>query len=123
MLAVAPPIGLVVVPLAPTYHWYLSGGVPDAVTLMIAMVCSAIVWLAGCTLIVGAVGAMTQATAVLAVTMPAPESRSNPGDWISTALLKSAALVWLAVGDGITDMTRAAMAAAWGAAADVPQNG
>jgi hypothetical protein len=38
VFAVAPGIGVVVFPLVPRYHWYLSTGVPDAVALSVAVV-------------------------------------------------------------------------------------
>src|SRR5581483_52955 len=61
--------------------------------------------------------------ALSAITMPAPELRSTPAAWMSTTLLRSAARICIAVADGFFDFIRAAIAAACGAAADVPKNG
>src|SRR5438067_2405276 len=55
--------------------------------------------------------------------MPAPESRSTPGLSMSIALVSSAVRTCAVVNDGLADLIRAAIAAACGAAADVPKNG
>src|SRR5947199_5275706 len=57
------------------------------------------------------------------MTMPAPESRSTPGRSMSIALVSSAARICAAVNAGFADLISAAIAAACGAAADVPKNG
>ena len=54
LLAVAPAIGVVVVGLVPRYHWRLSGAVPVATTLSVAVWPAAIVRLCGCVVIAGA---------------------------------------------------------------------
>src|SRR5207248_1578564 len=54
--------------------------------------------------------------------MPAPESRSVPGTSISIAVLVRATLICDCVKAGFADFSRAAMAAACGAAAEVPEN-
>ncbi len=58
-----------------------------------------------------------------AMTIPAPESRSKPAASMSRADALSAARIWAGVGVGLNERSRAAMAAAWGAAAEVPKNG
>ena len=55
--------------------------------------------------------------------MPAPESRSTPGASMSIALPISAARVCSGVKDGLADLINPAIAAACGAAAEVPKNG
>src|SRR5215510_9801129 len=55
--------------------------------------------------------------------MPAPESRSTPGPSMSIALLVSAARICSGVKDGFADLSKPAIAAACGAAAEVPKNG
>jgi hypothetical protein len=69
LLAVAPAIGFVVVPLGPTYHWYVRGAVPVAVTLSVAIVPGAIDWLCGCVVIIG--GWVTVIVAVPESALPA----------------------------------------------------
>lgn len=56
-----------------------------------------------------------------AMMMPAPASRSAPAVSISMAVLVNAVLTCAAVSDGLADSTNAAMALAWGAAAEVPE--
>src|SRR6266496_1107956 len=58
-----------------------------------------------------------------AITIPAPESRSTPAASMSRADEVSAVRIWAGVGVGLNERSRAAMAAACGAAADVPKNG
>jgi hypothetical protein len=62
------------------------------------------------------------AMAASAMTMPTPESRSVPSPSISIAVLVRAVRICACVSDGFADFSRAAMAAACGAAADVPEN-
>src|SRR6266487_2746562 len=57
------------------------------------------------------------------MTMPYPESRSTPTARMSSAVCIMAFRIWALVYPGLTDLTSAATAAAWGAAADVPKNG
>src|SRR3989442_1128560 len=68
-------------------------------------------------------GSVVIAGACDAMMMPAPESRSTPAASMSIAPFTSAVWIWAGVNDGFADFTRAAMAAACGAAADVPKNG
>src|SRR5262245_12703941 len=56
-----------------------------------------------------------------AITIPAPESRSIPAAWISMEPLTSRERIWLELSEEFADFTRAAIAAACGAAADVPK--
>src|ERR1044072_8339227 len=60
--------------------------------------------------------------AARAITMPAPESRSLPTSSISSAVLVSAVRICAVVRSGLNDSKSAAIAAACGAAADVPKN-
>ena len=55
--------------------------------------------------------------------MPAPESRSIPGASMSRAVLVRIVRIWAGVSEGLYVFINAAMAAAWGAAAEVPKNG
>ena len=57
-----------------------------------------------------------------AITMPMPESRSTPGASMSRAVAKSALLSCVCVKPGFADLMSAMIAAACGAAADVPKN-
>src|SRR5262245_22074631 len=57
------------------------------------------------------------------MTMPAPESRSTPAASMSMALDVMAIRIWLLVSAGFADLIKAAIAAACGAAADVPKKG
>ena len=52
--------------------------------------------------------------------MPAPESLSTPAASISIADAIKAVRICAVVMPGTADLTRAAMAAAWGAEAEVP---
>src|SRR6185503_14214068 len=58
-----------------------------------------------------------------AITIPAPESLSTPAASMSSAEEVSAVLTCAGVSDGFEDRSNPAMAAACGAAADVPKNG
>ena len=58
-----------------------------------------------------------------AITIPNPESRSTPGARISSAVEVKASKICAPVAEGLADFNNAAIAAAWGAAADVPKNG
>src|SRR5260370_1018546 len=54
-------------------HWLLSGAVPVATTVNVAVCPAVTVWLAGCVVIVGATGAgFTVSVAAALVTVPAP---------------------------------------------------
>src|ERR1044072_9494648 len=55
--------------------------------------------------------------------MPAPESRSTPAASMSMAVEISAVRICAGVKAGFADLTSAAIAPAWGAAAEVPKNG
>ena len=55
------------------------------------------------------------------MTMPTPESRSQPAASMSSADAFMAATIWALVQPGLAPLIRAAMAAAVGAAAEVPQ--
>src|SRR6266852_215001 len=55
--------------------------------------------------------------------MPLPESRSKPAPMMSIAVLVSVVFIWAGVREGLADLTRAATAAALGAAAEVPKKG
>src|SRR5215475_14720202 len=55
--------------------------------------------------------------------MPAPESRSTPGASMSIALTVNAMRICAGVKDGFADLSKPAIAAACGAAAEVPKNG
>ena len=55
--------------------------------------------------------------------MPLPVSRSMPTASMSIALLVSAVLIWAGVSAGLADLIKPAIAAAVGAAHDVPKNG
>ena len=79
--------------------------------------------LLGMKLLLTASGESTDLTARLAITMPAPESRSPPAASISSADPRSAVLIWVLVNPVFADLMSPAMAAACGAAAEVPQNG
>ena len=57
-----------------------------------------------------------------AITMPMPESRSTPGASMSSAVANSALLSCVCVNPGFADLISAMIAAAFGAAADVPKN-
>ena len=57
------------------------------------------------------------------MTMPTPESRSKPGASMSSAVVFMAARTCARVSAGLLPLISAAMAAAVGAAAEVPQNG
>src|SRR5215475_10118164 len=61
--------------------------------------------------------------AAKALRMPAPESRSTPGPSMSIAVLVSAVRICAGVRDGLADLTNPAIAAACGAAAEVPKKG
>src|ERR1700730_16961699 len=63
------------------------------------------------------------ATAGGAMTRPKPESRSIPIARMSSAVEVMASLICAGVRDGFADLIRAAIPAAWGAAAEVPKNG
>src|SRR6476660_9260515 len=65
-------------------------------------------------------GAPSDCSAGNGITMPAPESRSVPGASISIAVLVKVVLSCACVREGFADFMRAAMAAACGAAAEVP---
>src|ERR1700687_6104520 len=58
-----------------------------------------------------------------AMTMPTPESRSIPTASMSSAEFSNAVLTCALVAVSLADLIKPAMAAAWGAAAEVPQNG
>src|SRR5262249_32483459 len=58
-----------------------------------------------------------------AITIPTPASRSGPAASMSIAVVYIALWTWLPDGWDGRDLRSAAMAPAWGAAADVPQNG
>jgi hypothetical protein len=62
-------------------------------------------------------------TAAKAFNMPNPESRSNPAASISIAVFASAFRVWAVVRLELLCSSKTAIAAACGAAADVPKNG
>ena len=66
-------------------------------------------------------GESTAVTAAGAITMPTPESRSTPGASMSSAEPSSAVVTCALVAVGLADLTSAAMAAAVGADAEVPQ--
>ena len=68
-------------------------------------------------------GVVSDCTAPRAITIPKPESRSTPGAMMSRAEALRAVWICEAFSDGRADFTSAAIAAACGAAADVPQNG
>src|ERR1035437_4764761 len=70
---------------------------------------------------VGAVGSVTGGAG--AMTMPTPESRSMPAASMLSAELSSAVVIWALLKAGFADLINAAMAAAVGAAAEVPQKG
>src|SRR5690348_11649963 len=57
------------------------------------------------------------------MTMPAPESRSQPGCMMSRAVPLRMVLTWEGVRHGLYDLSNAAIAAACGAAAEVPWKG
>ena len=57
------------------------------------------------------------------ITMPTPESRSQPAASMSSAEAFMDDTIWALVAAGLAPLIRAAMAAAVGAAAEVPQNG
>src|SRR4051812_23004853 len=56
------------------------------------------------------------------MTMPAPESGSGPAAPMSTAVAVNNVRICAAVNAGLADLSRPAIAAACGAAADVPKN-
>src|SRR6185369_13515798 len=57
------------------------------------------------------------------MTMPKPASLSVPAVSISTAVVVSAVLICACVNVGFADLSKAAIAAACGAAAEVPKKG
>src|SRR5436309_873697 len=59
----------------------------------------------------------------LATMIPAPESRSGPAVMMSMALLVRTDRIWVGVRLGLADSSSPAIAAACGAAADVPKKG
>lgn len=65
-------------------------------------------------------GVRTARTAAGAMTMPTPESRSPPDASMSRAEPNNAFQIVAGDALGFADWTRAAIAAAWGAAAEVP---
>ena len=52
--------------------------------------------------------------------MPYPLSRSTPGSMMSIAVLVRMLEICVAVSEGFAPLTSAAIAATWGAAAEVP---
>src|SRR5262249_34193425 len=67
--------------------------------------------------------APTACRAWKAITIPAPESRSTPAASISSAEDVSPVRTWAGVSAKLDDNNRPAIAAACGAAAEVPKNG
>jgi hypothetical protein len=68
-------------------------------------------------------GSATLSRAANASSKPKPESRSTPAASMSRAVEVNAVRSCAVVRPGTADFNSAAMAAAWGAAAEVPQNG
>jgi hypothetical protein len=62
-------------------------------------------------------------TAPKAMTTPKPPSRFHAGPIVGNAVFSRMFLTWVLVRLGLADHTKAAIAAACGAAADVPKNG
>ena len=72
---------------------------------------------------VGVDVAATACTAANALRIPEPESRSTPAASISSVVEVKTVRICAVVSEGLADFTRAAIAPACGAAAEVPQNG
>ena len=64
----------------------------------------------------------TDCNACIAITIPAPASRSTPGASLSIAVLIRAVRICAGVSPGESCFSNAVIAAACGAAADVPKN-
>jgi hypothetical protein len=63
------PTGVVVVPEAPWYHWYVNGAVPDATTLSVAVAPLLMVVETGLVVIEEATATLTAAVLELAKTV------------------------------------------------------
>ena len=68
--------------LLPTYHWYVSGAVPVATTVIVAVAPEVIVWLCGCVVMMAAVGVAAAEASLTLNVWPAIRSvpcRASPG--------------------------------------------